>query len=84
MIDEDPTCSMAADRTYKITDKLLPPAPSSVFIEDQENGDLKRLKPGYDKDPEIAKAHCSFKLDSFATAFKCNGDTIKLYESWYA
>ena len=84
MIDEEATCSMAADRTYKITDELLPPAPFSVFIQDQENGDLKRLKPGYDKDPELAKAHCSFKVDSFATAFKCNGDTIKCYESWYA
>ena len=84
MVEETPTCSMAADRTYKTTSELLPPAPFSVFIKDQENGDLKRIKPGYYKDPEEAKAHCCFNVDSFATAYKCNGDTVTCYESWYA
>lgn len=84
MIEENPTCSMAADRTYKLTNEILPPASSSVFIKDQENGDLKRIKPGYHKDPEEANANCYFTLSSFASAYKCNGDTVTEYESWYA
>ena len=84
MIDESPTCSMAADRTYKLTNELLPPASSSVFIKDQEKGDLKRIKPGYCQDPEEAKKHCYFYLDSFANAHKCNGESKTVYESWYA
>lgn len=84
LIEEDPISGMSADRTYKITNELLPAADRSIFIEDQENGDLKRIKPGYYKDPEEANKNCQFKLDSFANAYKCNGDSIKLYESWYA
>lgn len=84
MIDENPTCGMAADRTYKMTNEILPPATSSVFIKDQENGDLKRIKPGYYKDPETANANCHFNLSSFADAYKCNGETVTEYESWYA
>ena len=33
----------SATRTYEITHEILPPC-GTVFIEDQENGDLKRLK----------------------------------------
>lgn len=84
MIDENPTCGMAANRTYKMTNEILPPASSSVFIEDQENGDLKRIHPGYHKDPELAKANCYFTLSSFTSAYKCNGETVTEYESWYA
>ena len=84
MIDEVPTCSMAADRTYRLTTELLPAAPSSVFIKDQEKGDLKRIKPGYCKNPDDANKNCFFYLDSFANAYKCNGETITTYESWYA
>ena len=84
MIDENPTCGMAADRTYAITNELLPPASRSCFIEDQENGDLKRLRPGYSKDPKEANKNCQFRLDSFANAHKCNGETVTCYESWYA
>lgn len=84
MIDESPTCGMAADRTYKLTNELLPPARSSVFIKDQENGDLKRIRPGYCNNPEEANKHCIFRLSSFANAHKCNGETATMYESWYA
>lgn len=84
MIDEDPTCPMAANRTYKLTNEILPPARYSTFIKDQENGDLKRIKPGYNNDPELAKENCYFYLDSFANAHKCHGETTKVYESWYA
>lgn len=84
MIDEQGISGMSADRTYKLTNELLPPVSRSVFIKDQENGDLKRIKPGYDKDAEIAKENCYFYLDTFADAHKCHGDSITLYESWYA
>lgn len=83
MIDETPTCSMAADRTYQLTKDILPPVTRSVFIKDQEKGDLKRIKPGYNSDPEEAKKHCYFYLDTFASAYKCNGETVTAYESWY-
>lgn len=83
MIDEKPTCSMAADRTYEITTELLPAATSSVFIKDQENGDIKRIKPGYYQNPDEANANCYFNLSSFANAHKCNGSTVTEYESWY-
>lgn len=83
LVKEDGISPMSSDRTYKMTNELLPPAPSSIFIEDQENGDLKRLKPGYYKDPEEANKNCHFKLRDFASAYKCNGETVKVYESWY-
>lgn len=83
LIKEDGISPMSSDRTYKMTNELLPPAPRSSFIEDQENGDLKRLKAGYYKDPEEANKNCHFKLRDFASAYKCNGETVKVYESWY-
>ena len=84
MIDEKGISGMSSDRTYQLTSEILPPASRSVFIEDQENGDIKRIRPGYCQDPEEAKKWCSFKLSSFASAHKCNGDTVTKYESWYA
>lgn len=78
MIGEDAVSPMSADRTYKITRDILPPAPHSVFIEDQERGDVKRLK-SYDKDGK----HPQFKLSSFANAYLCEGNTERTYESWY-
>ena len=84
MIEETPTCGMAADRTYKLTKELLPATSRSCFIKDQENGDLKRIKPGFDAEPEKANEHCRFNLSSFADAHKCTGETVTTYESWYA
>lgn len=81
LIEEDATGPMSADRTYKTSGlPILPPAPCSVFIKDQENGDLKRLK-SYDAD---GKGHPLFYLASFANAHHCTSDTEKLCESWYA
>lgn len=83
IVSREATCGMAEDRVYKITKEILPPAEYSVFIKDQKNGDLKRIKPGYYKDPEEAKKHCYFDLSSCASAYKCNGETKKVYDSWY-
>lgn len=61
--------------TYHNNGKLLPPAPHSVFIKDQEHGDLKRLK-SYRQDGSRPQ----FKLSSFADAWKVETDTITLRE----
>ena len=43
IIDRKPDGGMSETNTYEITREILPPA-HTVFIKDQENGDLKRLK----------------------------------------
>lgn len=84
MIDEQGISGMSANRTYKLTNEILPPVSRSIFIKDQENGDLKRIKPGYYQDPEQAIQNCYFTLTDYASAHKCNGESVTLYESWYA
>lgn len=76
-ISEKPACGMAADRRYKLTNKLLPAADRSTFIKDQESGDLKRLK-SYHKD---SRNNPEFEVSSFCNAYKYVGQ--ELYESWY-
>lgn len=80
IIDSEAICWAAEDRVVKTNTngKLLPPTDHSLFIKDQEHGDVKRIKEsGYN-------GNLMFKMDSFANAYKCNADTIKVYESWYA
>lgn len=84
MIEDKAVSGMSADRTYKLTAEMLPAVSNSVFIKDQEKGDIKRICPGYYKDPEEAKKNCFFRISSYASAHKCNGNTVKTYESWYA
>ena len=83
IVRRDPVSGMAEDRVYKITGEILPPSPHSVFIKDQEKGDLKRIKTGYFQDEEEAKNNCYFDISSYASAYKCNGEIKKVYESWY-
>lgn len=75
-------CWGAEDRVFSTNTNgnLLPPVKYSTFIKDQENGDLKRLK-SYAAD---GKSNPQFYLSSFADAYYCGDDTIKVYESWYA
>jgi len=79
MIEEKAVSPMSADRTYKTRGLPLLPAVKSVFIEDNERGDLKRLK-SYAAD---GKSEPQFKLDTFANAYYCSAETEKKYESWY-
>lgn len=80
MIKEEAVCSMAADRYYNLdTSKLLPAAPTSVFIEDQEKGDLKRIK-SYAAD---GVSNPLISLSSFANAYHHSESQYKAYESWY-
>ena len=72
--------SMSEDRTVKVTREMLPAAPRSVFIKDQERGDLKRLK-SYAAD---GVSNPQFNLSSFADAYYCTpGTDLTIYESWY-
>lgn len=70
---------MSADRKYKVVRDILP-AVSSVFIKDDEKGDLKRLK-SYDPD---GVSNPSIKIANYCDAHLVQTDTIKTYESWYA
>ena len=78
LVEEDATGPMAAKRTYRVADlPLLPPVSSSIFIRDQEHGDLKRLQ-SYD-----GVTYPTIKVSSYASARLCTGDTTVQYESWY-
>ena len=80
IIDEEATGPMAENRTYKMTSELLPPAPRSIFIEDQERGDLKRLRSvSYRGDEDVC-----FTIGNDHRAYKRTGDTVTEYVSWYA
>lgn len=78
IIEEEATGPMAADRVYKLDKtRILEPSHYSVFIKDQENGDLKRVKEGYYRDgrPIIDIGGHLADLET--------GETTKTYESWY-
>ena len=77
--EEAGVSSMAADRSYKIPSDLLPPARSSVFISDQEHGDLRRIQISkYNGQPYFKVGRPGHYQD---TAYPYDGR--KLYESWY-
>lgn len=78
IIDTDYHCSLSWDHTYKLTNEILPPAPYSVFIKDQEKGDLKRIdNSGWKDRPCI-------KIASHTWAYKETEEVITLFESHYA
>lgn len=64
------------DLTLATTDKILEPRKSSVFIKDQDKGDLKRVQ-------EFRKGQPSVILADYANAYKLT-DGEKFYHSWYA
>lgn len=70
---------MSEDRVFKISRDLLPAADRSVFINDQEKGDLKRLK-SYAAD---GKSNPQFFLTRYCDAHYCEPGEMKVYESWY-
>lgn len=74
--NESAVSSMSRDVSFSTTRDILPPT-RSVFIKDQEKGDLKRLK-SYAAD---GVSNPQFYLDSFADAHLYKGQ--ELYESWY-
>ncbi len=77
IIEESAVGSMAADRVYKLDKKrILEPSHYSVFIKDQEKGDLKRVKEGYYNDRPI------IDIEGHLADLE-TGETAKTYESWY-
>lgn len=80
IIESRATGPMAEDRVIEITNEILPPKEYSVFIKDQEKGDVKRLK-SYASD---GVSNPQFTLTSYCDAYYCPGDSVKVYESWYA
>lgn len=67
----------SSSKTCRIVNDALPTTAFSVFIKDQVNGDLKRLK-SYRADG----SNPQFKLSSFADAWLVRGDTVEAYDSW--
>ena len=77
IVKREPTCSMAEDRTYRITSEPMKIDSRSVFIKDQVKGDIKRVKTGLYSDgrPYLSIGdHLCSKID--------NGD-FTTYVSWY-
>ena len=72
---------MAADRVFRFTNEIQPPT-SSVFIKDNEKGDLKRIK-SFAAD---GVSNPQIYMTSYADAHYVGGDGVikKVYESWYA
>lgn len=81
MLEEHPTCSMAADRVFALpkNGEMAAVYERSIWIKDTERGDLKRLK-SYAKD---GVSNPCFNVENHL-AYKCEGETTKVYESWYA
>ena len=81
MLESRAISGMSEDRVFSIpkNGELCKYPESSIFIKDQQKGDLKHLKTWAAdgvSDPHI-------KIDNDIAHF-CAGDTIKVYESWYA
>ena len=67
---------MAEDRSYNFNGEMLPKAERTIFINDQEKGDIKKVTSFYqDGRPQIRmNGHLCDRV---------NG-TLNTYESWYA
>lgn len=75
IVREDGVSCMSSDITYHISRDMMPALPSSVFIKDQENGDLKRIGKPFDS--------VRIKLDTHTNAYLCAVGDRKFYVSWY-
>lgn len=78
LVKEDAVSPMSADRTYNVSG-WLPKVSNSIWIDDQEKGDLKRLK-SYSAD---GVSNPLINMSSFSNAHLVKEDTIEVYNSWY-
>lgn len=78
--EEEAVSSMSANRTYKVNKEEQAYPPTSLFIKDQEAGDIKRLK-SYAAD---GVSNPEFRMSSFANAYLVQGGSVKVYDSRYA
>lgn len=76
VLEENAVGPMASNYTYQLPHEILPPSHGSIFVDDQERGDLHRVS-AFDNQPFIT-------IDKHYHAYRVNGDTLKTYESWYA
>lgn len=76
LVKEEAISGMSADRYYNV--RKCRKVESSMWIDDQEKGDLKRLKSfmADGSNPQIS-------MTSYANAYLVKEDTIKVYDSWY-
>jgi len=75
--EEDAFSSMSANRSYALPSEILPAARHASFVDDQKNGDLKRVSNKYGE-PTI-KVGRTGGYQTIANQYK--GETV--YESWY-
>lgn len=76
IIARDGITGMSEDRTYRITSEILPSRGFSVFVKDNDKGDIKRISDWGNGTPCIKFDH------NFATRVACGEH--KEYVSWYA
>lgn len=73
---DDSICPISADRAYKMPDNILPPTKYSVFINDNDNGDLRRIKNNGTRNYiTVGKRGMGTEY-----AYPYHGETV--YESW--
>ena len=78
IIKTEASGGLSENRYYDISREILPPKEYSIFINDQNKGDLKRLK-SYAADKVSSP---QFYLSSYCDAHYCNQGELKVYESW--
>lgn len=69
----------AEDRVYDITNELCEPSVFSVFVKDNEKGDIKRVQVS---EWNGTKSAPFIKMDNH-WATLCKVGELKVYESWY-
>lgn len=79
VIENTPESSMSETTTYEINREMLPAKEFSVFIKDQEKGDLKRIK-SYASD---GISNPLFSLTDYANAYLCKPGELQAFESWW-
>ena len=79
IIETSAQSGMSEHRTYNLDTSVILPPRSSVFIKDNENGDLKRIK-SYMAD---GVSNPQINIASYADAYHTTEKALELYESWY-
>lgn len=78
LIDRDGISGMSENRKFEIPQngELLPVDERSIFVKDSEKGDIKRLQ-------SYGGGVCYINIDGHH-AHRITGESVTVYESWYA
>lgn len=79
MVEETGVSGMSNNRKYEVSGEILPPSSSSLFINDNENGDVRRMKESYYGNEPCFKVGKSGSYQDTARPY--HGQAV--YESWY-